>query len=270
MTLSNARLSRTTLTALALACVATLGHAQQAERSVHFAYEMVALSPATARVLGVVAEGEGEGKTLEMSGRKGIGVKADDLIDQLVAKAREEIASRNRELGESELSRLAIEIATAALRFFMVKASTNRIIAFDFAEALAFEGESGPYLQYATVRARNIRRKLAAAGLPDSVAPAAAAALPESAWSDDLWDLALFAAQIGDTVEKAGRSLELSLLARHAVELAQRFSAVYHRHPILQEEDAALRAARLAATQTFALGLEALCSVLGVPLPERM
>jgi arginyl-tRNA synthetase len=246
-----------------------LGHGPQAERSVHFAYEMVALSPATARQLGVAVE-EGEGGALEMSGRKGIGVKADDLMDQLVAKAREEIAGRNRELPEGELAALAVEIATAALRFFMVKASTTRVIAFDFAEALAFEGESGPYLQYAVVRARNIQRKLQAAGMAASVAPAQVAALPAEAWSDDLWDLALRAAQVDDTVDKAGRTLELSLLARHALELAQAWNAVYHRHPILQEEDAAQRAARLAAMQACLLGLGELCRVLGVPLPARM
>ena len=248
-----------------------LGHAEQAERSVHFAYEMVALSPAAARALGVAVEGEdGEAKTLEMSGRKGIGVKADDLIDQLIAKAREEIAARNRELAEAELQQLAVEIATAAMRFFMVKASTNRVIAFDFAEALAFEGESGPYLQYAVVRWRNIQRKLAAAGLATTVTAEEAAALPEEAWADDLWDLALFGARLGETVERAGRALELSLIARHALELAQRFNAVYHRHPILQEPDAALRAARLAASQAFAAALGALAGLLGIPLPERM
>jgi len=248
-----------------------LGHAEQAERSVHFAYEMVALSPAAARTLGVAVEGEdGEAKTLEMSGRKGIGVKADDLIDQLIAKAREEIAARNRELAEAELQQLAVEIATAAMRFFMVKASTNRVIAFDFAEALAFEGESGPYLQYAVVRWRNIQRKLAAAGLATAVTAEEAAALPEEAWADDLWDLALFGARLGETVERAGRALELSLIARHALELAQRFNAVYHRHPILQEPDAALRAARLAASQAFAAALGALAGLLGIPLPERM
>jgi arginyl-tRNA synthetase len=248
-----------------------LGHAEQAERSVHFAYEMVALSPAAARTLGVAVEGEdGEAKTLEMSGRKGIGVKADDLIDQLIAKAREEIAARNRELAEAELQQLAVEIATAAMRFFMVKASTNRVIAFDFAEALAFEGESGPYLQYAVVRWRNIQRKLAAAGLATAVTSEEVAALPEEAWADDLWDLALFGARLGETVERAGRALELSLIARHALELAQRFNAVYHRHPILQEPDETLRTARLAASQAFAAALGALAGVLGIPLPERM
>ena len=205
-----------------------------------------------------------------MSGRKGIGVKADDLMDQLGAKAREEIAQRNRELGAADLDALAEAIATAALRFFMVKASTSRIIAFDFAEALAFEGESGPYLQYAIVRSRNIQRRLAAAGMAAEVGPEEVAVLPEEAWPDDLWSLVALAAQLGDVVEKAGRTLELSLLARHALELAQAFNGAYHKHPILQEADAAKRNARLAATQVFARSLGAVCGLLGIPLPERM
>ena len=127
------------------------------------------------------------------------------------------MARQPRARRADELEALARSIAIAALRFFMVKASTNRVIAFDFAEALAFEGESGPYLQYAArALAPTSSRKLAAAGIADSVTPEEAAALAEEAWSDDLWDLALFAAQLGDTVERAGRSLELSLLARHA------------------------------------------------------
>ncbi len=249
----------------------SLGHETQAAASVHFAYEMVALSPATARQLGFASEEEGEaGKTLEMSGRKGIGVKADDLLDQLIAKSREEIAQRNRELGEEELADLARQIATAAMRFFMVKATTTRIIAFDFDEALAFEGETGPYLQYSSVRVRNIKRKLGEAGLASRVTAAEAAVLPAACWQDDLWDLALGVAQSAEVVERAADTLELSAVARHALDLAQRFNAVYHRHPILQEEDAEIRTARLAAVEVFARGLQALTGLLGVPLPERM
>ncbi len=207
---------------------------------------------------------------LEMSGRKGIGVKADDLLDQLVAKSREEIASRNRDLDEASLDRLAREIAVAALRFFMVKATTNRVIAFDFDEALSFEGDSGPYLQYSLVRARNIRRRLAAAGLADEVAAADVAALPDELLEDDLWDLVLAVAQVGELAERAADSLEISLVARGALEIAQRFNAVYHRHPILQEEDPARRAARLAAVQAFGRGLETLCGLLGIPVPDKM
>ncbi|HVF61744.1 MAG TPA: arginine--tRNA ligase, partial [Thermoanaerobaculia bacterium] len=249
--------------------LAALGHREEAERSVHYAYEMVALSPATARQLGYLEAGDEE-KTLEMSGRKGIGVKADDLLDQLEAKSREEIAVRNRELPVAALGPLARQIATAALRFFMVKATTNRVIAFDFDEALSFEGESGPYLQYSLVRAGNIRRRLREEGLADEVTREAAAALPEEPWSDDLWDLVLAVAQSGEIVEKGAEALELSLIARHALELAQRFNAAYHKHPILQEPDPALRATRLAAVQVFRRGLEALIEVLGIPVPERM
>jgi len=246
-----------------------LGHPSEAERSTHFAYEMVALSPATARQLGFLEEAEGE-KTLEMSGRKGIGVKADDLIDQLELKAREEIAKRNRDLGDAELDGLAHEIAIAALRFFMVKATNNRVIAFDFDEALNFEGESGPYLQYSLVRAKNIRRRLQQEGIAADVFPEEVAALPEEMWSEDLWDLILEVAQTGETVEKATESLELSLIARHALDIAQRFNALYHRHPILQEKDPRVRAGRLATVQIFRRGLESLGELLGIPVPEKM
>jgi arginyl-tRNA synthetase len=247
-----------------------LGHLSEAERSIHFAYEMVALSPATARQLGFLNEAEGEDKVLEMSGRKGIGVKADDLISQLEVKAREEIAKRNRDLAEAELDGLAHEIAIAALRFFMVKATNNRIIAFDFDEALSFEGESGPYLQYSLVRAKNIRRRLQQEGIPADVFAEEVAALPHELWSEDLWGLILEVAQTGETVEKATESLELSLIARHALEIAQHFNALYHRNPILQEKDPQVRAARLATVQIFRRGLESLGELLGIPVPEKM
>ncbi len=250
----------------------SLGHTAEADRSVHFAYEMVALSTATARLLGYIGEGEGEyeGKALEMSGRKGIGVKADDLMDQLIAKSREEIGQRNRDLSEAELDGLAKQIATAALRFFMVKATTNRVIAFDFDEALSFEGESGPYLQYSLVRAKNIRRRLREADLADDVTPEEIAALPAEVFSEDLWDLALAVAETGEIVEKGAESLELSMIARHALGLAQRFNGLYHKHPILQEKDEAVRTARLATVQIFRRGLETLGELLGIPLPEKM
>jgi arginyl-tRNA synthetase len=246
-----------------------VGHAEEAQRSVHFAYEMVALSAAAARTLGYTAEGD-EAKVLEMSGRKGIGVKADDLLDRLEEKSREGIAERNRDLARDELDGLSRQIATAALRFLMAKTTTTRVLAFDFDEALDFEGDSGPYLQYAAVRVRNIQRKLAAAGLDTEVTPEAARRLDPALWSDDLWDMALAVAQIPEVVEKAASTLELSLLARHALELAQRFNGIYHKHPILQEEDTARRSARLAAAQIFRHGLLGLADLLGIPIPEKM
>jgi arginyl-tRNA synthetase len=248
-----------------------LGYEDEAHASTHFAYEMVSLSTATARQLGFLGDEEGDGgASLEMSGRKGIGVKADDLLDMLEAKSREEISQRNRELAGEPLDRLAREIASAALRFFMAKATTTRVIAFDLDEALAFEGETGPYLQYSTVRARNIRRKLEAAGLAADVSGDTVASLGGDHWGDDLWDLVLTVAATPDVVHRAGETLELSLVARHALDIAQQFNAVYHRHPILQESDEAIRSVRLAATRIFETGMVELATLLGLPLPDRM
>ncbi len=249
-----------------------LGHEEEAERSVHFAYEMVSLSPATARHFGFLGddEGEGEERSLEMSGRKGIGVKADDLLDLLESKARQEIESRNREIEGDELDRLVTQIATAALRLFMVKATTTRVIAFDLDEALSFEGESGPYVQYSAVRIDNIGRKLAEAGMASSIDGETAAGLDPALYGDDLWDLAWAVAQIEETMVKAAETLELSLVARLALDLATRFNKLYNVHPILKEPDADLRAARLAAFQVFRRGLDELAGVLGLPLPRRM
>jgi len=247
-----------------------LGYSKQAAASIHFAYEMVSLSAATARQLGYVDESGNASGSLEMSGRKGIGVKADDLLDQLFDKSRDEIASRNEEMGAEDLDALARQIATAALRYFMVKFSTSRVIAFDLDDALSFEGDSGPYLQYSMVRARNIRRRLEAEGQDSEVTADAVAALAPEVWDDDLWDLILSVAQIPETIDRAGDTLELSLLARRAQDLAQKFHSVYHRHPILQEKRLPVRTARLAATEIFTRGLSTITELLGVPLPDRM
>jgi arginyl-tRNA synthetase len=247
----------------------SLGHHDEARRSVHFAYEMVSLSAKTARALGFLDAGE-DSRQLEMSGRKGIGVKADDLIDRLEAKSREEIQKRNRELPAAELDRLARQIACAAVRYFMVKTTTTRVIAFDLEQALNFEGDSGPYLQYSLVRAKNILRRLAEVGIDSRLDAAAVGALPVEAFPDDLWDLVLTAAAAPEVVEKAFDTLELSLVARAAVELAQKFHGLYHRHPILQEPDESVRAARLAMVHAFRGTLEWLCRLLGIPIPDRM
>ena len=247
-----------------------LDHKEEAERSIHFAYEMVTLSPATARALGYIDDETEAGKSLEMSGRKGIGVKADDLLDQLEVKSREEVLKRNRDLAGEELDVLSRQIAVAALRYFMAKTTTNRVIAFDFEEAVNFEGDSGPYLQYPLVRVKNIRRKLREAGLASDLGTAEVGALPAEVFPDDLWDLILEVAQTRETVEKGAESLELSLIARHAMGLAQRFNGLYHKHPILQEPDEQVRAGRLAMSLIFFRGLESLADLLGVPIPEKM
>ena len=176
--------------------LATMGHRTQAEQSIHFSYEMVALSHKTARELGY--RGDGDGKPfVEVSGRKGLGVKADDLLDRLVDKAQVEVRKRNPDFSDAEARGTAEEIAIAAVRYFMVKFSRTKIIAFDIDEALSFEGESGPYLQYAAVRAGNIFTKLREREQVDETAVAQAiATLPTDALAsgedaDALWDLVL-------------------------------------------------------------------------------
>ncbi len=249
--------------------VEALGYQAEADRSIHFAYEMVSLSRQTARQLGFLDEASEGGGSLEMSGRKGIGVKADDLLDQLEAKSRE-LAARNGELPDEEKELLGRQIANAALRYLMTKTSTSRVIAFDLEEALSFEGESGPYLQYSMVRAANIGRKLDAAGLASTVTADEVEQIDAELWDDDLWDLVLAAGQIAEVTERAAESLELSLVARHTFELARRFHGIYNRHPILHEENEQKRLVRLATTRIFTRALGALCDLLGIPIPDRM
>jgi arginyl-tRNA synthetase len=141
-----------------------LGYTEQAARYTHFSYEMVALTPRCALDLGYdVSEEDRARPYIEVSGRKGFGVKADDLIDKLIAATRAEVDARQTagagESAEAERQKIAEQIAIGALRYFMLKYTRNSVIAFDFKDALSFEGETGPYIQYAVVRIRNIFRK---------------------------------------------------------------------------------------------------------------
>ncbi len=248
------------------------GFPEAADRSVHFAYEMVALTPASAEALGVELSDEDRARPfVEMSGRKGLGVKADDLLDRLVDKARDQIASRAA--GERLEPGRAESIAVGALRVYMTRFSRNKIIAFDFDEALAFEGDTGPYLQYAAVRAANIFRKLEETGLAgrlDAAETAAVEALPLDTLDDGLWDVVRTCSRTLDTFEKVAETLEVSLLVRHALAVAAAFHHLYHTHPISQEKDEARRRARRAALQVVSDHLADVLGVLGVPIPERM
>jgi arginyl-tRNA synthetase len=248
------------------------GFPEAADRSVHFAYEMVALTPASAEMLGLELTDEDRVRPfLEMSGRKGLGVKADDLLDQLVEKASDQIQARSAG-APVELGR-AGAIAIGALRVYMTRFSRNKVIAFDFDEALAFEGDTGPYLQYAAVRAGNIFRKLEAEGLPAWLTPEEAgsvANLPAEHFDDDLWDVVRTCTRTAETFEKVGETLEISLLVRHALAVAAAFHHLYHTHPILQAPSEESRRSRRAALQLVALHLQDVLSVLGVPIPDRM
>ena len=256
--------------------LAAMGYREQADRSTHFAYEMVALSHATAREFGFVAEAESDRPFVEVSGRKGLGVKADDLIDRLIAKASGEVGRRNASLTPDEVRETAQRIAVAALRYFMVKFSRGKIIAFDIDEALSFEGESGPYIQYAVVRAANIFTKLQERhGIDEPALIASLTTLPETAITsgtdaDDLWAIVLEAARLDEVVETAVRTLEPSVLAKYAFALAQGFSAGYHRFPVVNEDDAGARAWRAAMAAYVRRQLTSALELIGSDVPARM
>ena len=255
-----------------------VGRGAEAERSVHVSYEMVALSPATARALGHDLDPDTERPFVEVSGRKGLGVKADDLLDRLTEAARREVLARHADLAAdgAEATAIATAIATAAIRYFMIKYSRGKLIAFDINEALSFEGESGPYVQYAAVRATNILRKLYDRdGLNDEALVAGLAGLPAAPLEDPgdgtaAWGLLLEAARLDEVADQSIRALELSVLAKYAFGLAQMFNTFYHRCPVLAEEDEPTRLWRAAAVLYCRLQLTRTLALMGCDVPPRM
>jgi len=255
-----------------------LGYAEQASRSIHFSYEMVALSPETALLLqpGLsLSEEDRQRPWLDMSGRKGLGVKADDLLDQLEAKALEEVRQRNPELSEAQTRATAHALAVGAVRYYMLRYTRNKVVAFDIDAALAFEGETGPYCQYATVRVARILEKLeeklgqTAAQSHARAAGASFESLPTEVAAEH-WALVHRAARLPEAVRQATENLEFATLAKYAFELAQAINAFYHRHPVLQEPDPAVRDARLAVLLVADRALRRALDLMGVPIPERM
>jgi len=257
--------------------LAALGYEEQADHSVHYSYEMVALSHATARELGYDPSVDADRPFVEVSGRKGLGVKADDLLDRLTDKAAGEVEKRNPDLPAADRRAIAETIAVAAVRYFMVKFSRGKVIVFDIDEALSFEGESGPYLQYAVVRANNIFAKLKDRDGTDpaSVIAALPATTPDaltgsSDESLDLWGLILEAARLDDVVDQAVRTLELSVLAKYAFSLAQAFNGFYHRYSILNEERPDVRLWRAAGVAYYRSQLTKALELMGCAVPAKM
>jgi arginyl-tRNA synthetase len=253
-----------------------MGFEAQAGHSTHFSYEMVALSHGTARALGYDDE-ENRGKPfVEVSGRKGLGVKADDLLDRLVETAAREVDARNPDLPAADRERTAVAIATAAVRYFLVKYTRGKLIVFDIDEALSFEGETGPYLQYAVVRAKNILAKL---GERDGIGETDIIGRLEGLSPDvidggddahELWALVLDAARLDEIADAAVRGLELSTLAKYAFGLAQAFNAFYHRQQILREEREDARLWRAAAVVYVRRQLATALDLMGCQVPDRM
>ncbi len=247
-----------------------LGYTDAAAHYVHFSYEMVALTPRCALELGYqISEEDRERSYIEVSGRKGFGVKADALLDKLTTAAKEEVDSRHPDRSQESRQDIAHQIAVGALRYFMLKFTRNTVIAFDFKEALSFEGETGPYVQYAVVRARNIFRK--------------AGTTPEAALSEvnvgdyfegedaaGLWELWIMASRLSLLLEQCIAAAEPAYLARHAFQLAQQFNNFYHRHHILTEEDPARKQFLLATAAVAERALVRSLQWLGIAVPEAM
>ena len=250
-----------------------MGYTAEADHYTHFSYEMVALTPRCAMELGYDVADEDRGRAyIEVSGRKGFGVKADDLIDRLIAATRAEVDARHPGRDEAERQRIAEQIAIGALRYFMLKFTRNSVIAFDFKDALSFEGETGPYIQYAVVRARNIFRKgettpgvvLAAMRSVDPAPYLAGEA------AEDIWALWLRAGRRTAVLEQCIATSEPAYLAKHAFQLAQEFNNFYHKHHILTEEDAARKTFLLATAAVVLHELVTVLGWLGIESPEAM
>ncbi len=250
-----------------------LGAKEQAAESIHFSYEMVALSPRCCVELGIALSDEDKKRPyIEVSGRKGLGVKADDLIDELIKTMLQEVNSRHAEAPPDEQKEVATQIAIGALRYFLLKFTRPTVIAFDFQEALSFEGEAGPYVQYAAVRARNISRKMEERGetMPDFETALSEEALGRQLASEDFWQVLLATSKSDAVVERAVASGEPSHVARYAFQLAQAFNVFYHQYPILSEQDAEKKTFLLWMTSFFRVQLESTLAILGIEVPMYM
>jgi len=247
-----------------------LGHAEAAANSIHFSYEIVALTPRCAAELGYELNDDDAKKPyVEVSGRKGFGVKADDLITKLEEATLAEVTKRHAEMSDAEQRATAHAIAVGALRFFLLKFTRNTIIAFDFEDALSFEGETGPYCQYAVVRIRGIRRKGADAEVA-KVGPEVATKFLSGGEGSGLWELFLQAEMLGYASDAAIGAQEPAFVAKYAFQLAQAFNNFYHKHHILSEADAEKRAFLLGLTEVVERQLVKALSLLGIEAPERM
>ncbi len=250
-----------------------MGFISEADRYTHFSYEMVALTPRCALELGyTVSEEDQKRAYIEVSGRKGFGVKADDLLDRLITAARAEVDARHPDLAEGERETIARQIGVGALRYFMLRFTRNTVIAFDFRDALSFEGETGPYVQYAIVRAANIFRK---AGTMAAASLAAFAELDlegvlEGEEGNTVWETWLLVSRLTLLIEQSIATSEPAYLARYAFQLAQQFNNFYHRHHILNETDARRRTLYLATAAVAQREMIRALGYLGIEAPERM
>jgi arginyl-tRNA synthetase len=248
-----------------------LGHSAAADHYTHFSYEMVALTPRCAAELGYELSEEDKGRAyIEVSGRRGFGVKADDLLDRLIAAAQKEVDSRHPQLTADERVSIATQIAIGALRYFMLRYTKQSVIAFDFEDALSFEGETGPYAQYAAVRATNIFRKGGLDADHFDPGPLDFQKHLSGEGADEIWELWLAAAKTSLLVDQCVATAEPAYAAKHAFQLAQLFNYFYHRHPILAEANAERKQFLLATAAVVRRELIRVLALLGITVPPVM
>jgi arginyl-tRNA synthetase len=256
-----------------IAALRGMGYTEAADHYTHFSYEMVALTPRCAIELGYAISEEDQKKSyIEVSGRKGFGVKADDLLDRLIAAAKSEVDTRHPEIEAAERLTIATQIAVGALRYFMLRFTRNTVIAFDFKDALSFEGETGPYVQYAIVRAANIFRK---ANTTEAASLAAITTLDLSNILDteegsNLWETWLLASKLTLLIEQCIATAEPAYLAKYAFQLAQQFNNFYHRHHVLNESDPTRKSLLLATAAVAQREMIRALDYLGIEAPPVM
>ena len=256
--------------------VAAISPERGEKASIHLSYEMVALSPAAAEELGFkLSEDDRKRPFIEMSGRKGLGVKADDLIDRLEANALEEVASRHPDLDPAEMKLIAKQIAVGALRYFLLKFTRNTVIVFDFKEALSFEGETGCFCQYSAVRANSIFRKLAGTDSLEACRERltyrdAIQAILSDEVGNEIWSMVVLASRLEETVEQAAAANEPAILAKYTFTLAKAFNLFYHHHRIIAEPNEIKRAVLVIVADMSRRALTSALITLGIEVPEKM
>jgi arginyl-tRNA synthetase len=255
-----------------------MGYTEQADRYTHFGYEMVALTPSYAAQLGYELSEEDRARPyIEISGRKGFGIKADDLMDLMIKAAKSEVVKRHADWDDDRTNTVASKIAYGALRYYMLRFTRNSVIAFDQDMALSPEGETGPYLMYAAARIRSIFRKgnttpdaeLAKLAELDGGSAKISGFLQDDA-NEDIWALWLRAGRRTMVLDQCISTSEPAHLARHAFQLAQDFSNFYHHHHILTEDDPARKTFLLATAAVTLRELVTVLSWLGIESPEAM
>lgn len=253
--------------------IAAIDREKGEEASIHLSYEMVALSPDAAAELGFEVTDEDRAKPfIEMSGRKGLGVKADDLLTRLEENAYAEVASRHGDISEEEKRHIAHQLAVGGLRYFLLKFTRNTVIVFDFKEALSFEGEMGCFCQYSAVRANSIFRKIEEQNV-ETVELTNAAAVAEILNSDathEIWTLVSLALRLEETIANATAANEPAVLAKYAFSLAKAFNLFYHNNKIIAEPDLTRRSVLVAAARVALRSLEAALATMGIEVPEKM